>query len=62
MNLTSLLKKLIEIERSIGVETDAVIRRKVQDVQDDVLQMQKELASKPRQELRHHAIVSSKSR
>jgi hypothetical protein len=55
MNLTILLKKLIEIERSIGVETDAVIRRKVQDVQDDVLQMQKERASKLQKEHRHHA-------
>lgn len=55
MNLTTLLKKLIEIERSIGVETDAVIRVKMQDVQDYVLQMQKENASRLQNKHKHHA-------
>jgi hypothetical protein len=46
MTLASLLEKLIEIELSVGVDSDAAIRRKMQDAQDYVLQMQKERALK----------------
>jgi hypothetical protein len=53
MNLTTLLDKLIEIERAIGTETDAVIRRKMQDVEDYVLELQKEKASRLRNEHGH---------
>jgi hypothetical protein len=42
MNTTVLLQKLIEIERSIGVETNATIRNQVLDLQDHVLEMQKQ--------------------
>jgi hypothetical protein len=53
MNLTTLLNKLIEIEQAIGTETDSVIRRKMQDAEDYVLEMQKEKASKIKGEHRH---------
>lgn len=39
MNSTLLLQKLIEIETSIGVETDSAIRHKVQDAQECLLRM-----------------------
>jgi hypothetical protein len=54
MNLTTLLNKLIEIERAIGTETDLAIRKKMQDVEDYVLEMQREKASKLRNEQGHH--------
>jgi hypothetical protein len=53
MNFTALLVKLIQIEQAVGVETNAAIRRKMQDVQDDVLQMQKEMASDLQDERSH---------
>jgi hypothetical protein len=53
MNFTTLLVKLIQIEQAVGVETNAAIRRKMQDVQDDVLQMQKEMASELHDERSH---------
>ena len=37
MDTTVLLEKLIDIERYIGVEPDAVIRRKVIDIEDYIL-------------------------
>lgn len=40
MNTNVLLQKLIEIERSIGVETDSAIRHKVQDAEECLLRMQ----------------------
>jgi hypothetical protein len=46
MNLVALLEKLLEIELSIGKESDLVIRRKMQDAQEYVLQMQKERAAR----------------
>lgn len=55
MNLADLLEKLIEIELSIGVDSDSVVRRKMQDVQDYVLQMQKELAARLLNEHRFRA-------
>jgi hypothetical protein len=42
MNTTVLLQKLTEIERSIGVETNATIRNQVLDLQDFVLETQKQ--------------------
>lgn len=53
MNLTTLLNKLIEIERSIGIESDSAIRMKMQDVEDYVLELQRETASKLKNEHRH---------
>jgi hypothetical protein len=42
MNSTVLLQKLLAIERSIGVATNSELRKLLQDVQDSVLQMQRE--------------------
>jgi len=42
MNTTVLLEKLIQIERSIGVETNFAVRSLVQDAQDYLLGMQRE--------------------
>jgi hypothetical protein len=39
MNPSVLLQKLIEIERSIGVETESTTRRRVLDAQDYVLRV-----------------------
>jgi len=44
MNTTVLLAKLIDIERFVGVEPDAEIRRKVIDIEEYVLRMQSESA------------------
>jgi hypothetical protein len=43
VSVHSLLQKLIEIEQSIGVETDTTLRKQVLDAQDYLLQMQKEI-------------------
>jgi hypothetical protein len=42
MSITVLLKKLIEVEQSVGVDTEAVLRMKIQEAQDYALQIQKE--------------------
>jgi hypothetical protein len=42
MNSTVLLQKLLAIERSVGVATTSELRKLLQDVQDSVLQMQRE--------------------
>jgi hypothetical protein len=55
MNLANLLEKLIEIELSIGVDSDYVVRKKMQDVQDYVLLMQRERALKLLNEHRYRA-------
>ncbi len=55
MNLANLLEKLIEIELCIGVDSDSAVRRKMQDVQDYVLQMQKERALRLQSEPRYYA-------
>lgn len=39
MNPSVLLQKLIEIERSIGIETESTTRRKVLDAQDYLLRV-----------------------
>ena len=44
MDSGSLLERLIEIERAIGVKDSIALRRMVVDTQDYVLQMQKEYA------------------
>jgi hypothetical protein len=44
MNANVLLNQLLDIERSIGVETNAALRKKVQDAEDSLLRMQKEMA------------------
>ncbi len=46
MNDTVLLKKLIDIERSIGIESNNAIRNLVHDAQAYLLEMQKEKAEK----------------
>ena len=46
MNSTVLLRKLIEIERSIGTASNAAMRGMVQDAEDCLLQMQKETAER----------------
>lgn len=58
MNPRILLEKLIDIEQSIGVETDSTLRRKVLDAQDCLLRMQGELVER----LRNHAVESGAGR
>jgi len=52
MNSSVLLEKLIQIERSIGTETNFTVRGLVQDAQDYVLGMQREKVEKLRKEPR----------
>jgi hypothetical protein len=52
MSVNILLEKLIEIERSIGVETDTTLRKQVLEAQDYVLEIQKEIVDKLRKEPR----------
>lgn len=44
MNTRVLLEKLIDIERSIGVDSTVSLHMKVIDAQEYVLEMQKEMA------------------
>jgi hypothetical protein len=44
MGSNLLLDQLLEIERSIGVASNAALRKKVQDAEDSVLQMRKQNA------------------
>lgn len=44
MNACVLLEKLIDIERSIGVETETSLHRKVIEAQEYLLEMQREMA------------------
>jgi hypothetical protein len=39
INISTLLDKLIELEQSIGMETDATLRSKVCELQDIVVQL-----------------------
>ncbi len=48
MTINILLEKLIEIERSIGVETNTAVRKQVLEAQDCLLAMQKEMVEKLR--------------
>jgi hypothetical protein len=48
-SMTTLLHKLLELEKSIGVESNYVLRTRMHEVEDYALQVQKELA----QNLRH---------
>jgi hypothetical protein len=47
MNVTALLQKLIDIEKSIGRETDRAILDKVLDAECCLLQLQKEMIANP---------------
>lgn len=42
MNLTTLLTKLLEIEQSIGTDSAPVLRKKMQDAENYLLELQKE--------------------
>jgi len=42
MNFTNFLKMLIELEHAIGVESETAIRIRIQDIEDAVLNSQKE--------------------
>lgn len=44
MRTSELLEKLFDLERSIGVETNATILRKIIDIEEEVLFMQRERA------------------
>lgn len=55
MNSSILLQKLIDIERSIGVETDSTVRHKVLDAEDCLLRMQGELLGQLRTSEAIHA-------
>jgi hypothetical protein len=47
VNVTILLQKLIDIEKSIGLETDAMILDKIFDAENCLLQMQREMIDGP---------------
>jgi hypothetical protein len=57
MNITVLLAKLIEVERSIGVESETMLRNRLYEVEDYALRMQKEMVERLPQRSRH--LVSS---
>jgi hypothetical protein len=42
MHVSVLLEKLLDVQRSVGTETDTVIQHKLMDVQDYVLAMGEE--------------------
>lgn len=48
MALKILLEKLIEIERSIGLDSDLALRRQVIEAQDYILAIQQGLAAQAR--------------
>ena len=60
-NMNTLLDKLIEIERSIGVETDSTLRNLVIDAQDCVLGMQKQAVENLRKSPARFAFEASPS-
>lgn len=62
MNISLLLGKLTDIELSIGVATDNVLRGMVLDAQDCVLAMQKTVVEDLRRESRRPFDPSSVSR
>jgi hypothetical protein len=43
-SITTLLKKLIDVEKSIGVESNFVVRRKMHEAEDYALELQREMA------------------
>jgi hypothetical protein len=45
-SIPNLLEILFEAERSVGVDSNAIVRRKIQEAEDCALQMQKEIAEK----------------
>lgn len=53
MNITVLLAKLIEVERSIGVESETMLRNRLYEVEDYALRMQKEMVEHLRQQSGH---------
>jgi hypothetical protein len=52
MSPNLILEQLLDIERSIGVETNAIVRKKVQDAEDSLLLLQKETVDNLRKEFR----------
>ena len=56
MNIKTLIDKLTDIELSIGVQNNTTVRDKVIDVQDCLLQMQRERAEPLRMRSRHNAV------
>jgi hypothetical protein len=54
MNTSVLLEMLIDIERSVGVETTTTLRNKVIDAQECLLLLQKEMSANLRARS-HHA-------
>jgi hypothetical protein len=44
MNTLRLLEQLFDIERSIGIATNDALRLKVQEAEDSLIHMQKEIA------------------
>jgi hypothetical protein len=53
LNTTILLQKLIDIEKSIGKETDRAILEKIFDAENCVLEMQREMIESLRKEPRN---------
>jgi hypothetical protein len=62
LNTTILLQKLIDIEKSIGKETDRAILEKIFDAENCVLEMQREmiesLRKEPRNDVMHRLAVA----
>jgi hypothetical protein len=56
VNVTILLQKLIDIERSIGTDSDSVILDKVFDAENCLLQMQSEMIESFRHQPNHKVI------
>jgi hypothetical protein len=56
VNITFLLEKLADIERSIGVESENEVRSRVLEAQDCILQMQKEMLESLRKEPRRQIL------
>jgi hypothetical protein len=56
VNVTILLQKLIDIEQSIGTDSNSVILDKVFDAENCLLQMQREMIESLRYQPRHQVI------
>jgi hypothetical protein len=48
MDFTTLLKMLLELEQAIGTESDLAIRMRVQDIESQILETQKERVERVR--------------
>ncbi|MGD0913813.1 MAG: hypothetical protein ABR928_18100 [Terracidiphilus sp.] len=56
MTVTALIDKLIDIERSLGVESNSSVRERIIDVEDYALGMQREIGEILRECNRHNQV------